>query len=97
MSNNKQSSIEILCQKLANKLGLSAITFYIDHQQEISEAKAMHKQEIVEGINKISKNNVKYANMIIASWSQIEGELFMHNTKLAEQYYNETYGGNNEQ
>jgi FlaA1/EpsC-like NDP-sugar epimerase len=55
-------------------------------------AKEMEKEQIIVAINQVSENNVKYANMIIASWSQIEGELFMHNTKLAEQYYNETYG-----
>jgi hypothetical protein len=49
MSNNKQSSIDILCGKLAMKLGIpQAITFYIDHQEEIAEAKAMHKQEIIK-------------------------------------------------
>lgn len=58
------------------------------------QAKAIHKEEIIKAINEVSENNVKYANMIIASWSQIEGELFMHNTKLADQYYNETFGGN---
>jgi hypothetical protein len=48
MSNNKQSSIDILCGKLAMKLGIpQAITFYIDHQEEIAEAKAMHKEEII--------------------------------------------------
>jgi hypothetical protein len=46
MNNNKQSSVDILCQKLANKLGLQAITFYIDHAEEIAEAKSMHKEEI---------------------------------------------------
>ena len=51
MSNNKQSSVDILCQKLANKLGLQAITFYIDHQEEIAEAKAMHKEEIIDAYN----------------------------------------------
>jgi hypothetical protein len=50
MSNNK-SSVDMLCQKLANKLGLQAITFYIDHQEEIAEAKAMHKQECVNLLN----------------------------------------------
>ena len=46
MSNNKQSSIDILCGKLAMKLGIpQAITFYIDHQEEIAEAKAMQKQQ----------------------------------------------------
>ena len=52
MSNNKQSSIDILCGKLAMKLGIpQAITFYIDHQEEIAEAKAMHKQECVDLLN----------------------------------------------
>jgi hypothetical protein len=58
----------------------------------LEQAKAMEKEQIIKAINTVSENNVKYANMIIASWSQIEGgELFMHNTKLAEQYYTETY------
>ena len=49
MSNNKQSSIDILCGKLAMKLGIpQAITFYIDHQEEIAEAKAKHMEEIVQ-------------------------------------------------
>ena len=45
MTNNKQSSVDILCQKLANKLGLQAITFYIDHQEEIAEGKAMQQEQ----------------------------------------------------
>jgi hypothetical protein len=55
------------------------------------QAKAMEKEQMINAINTVSENNVKYANMIVASWSQIEGELFMNNTKLAEQYYNETF------
>tara|TARA_R110000868_G_scaffold798_5_gene5859 strand:- start:1613 stop:1852 length:240 start_codon:yes stop_codon:yes gene_type:complete len=52
MSNNKQSSIDILCGKLAMKLGIpQAITFYIDHQEEIAEAREMHKEEIEEAHN----------------------------------------------
>ena len=52
MSNNKQSSIDILCGKLAMKLGIpQAITFYIDHQEEIAEAKAMHKEEICQFVS----------------------------------------------
>ena len=47
MTNNKQSSIDILCGKLAMKLGIpQAITFYIDHAEEIAEAKAMHKEDM---------------------------------------------------
>ena len=52
MSNNKQSSIDILCGKLAMKLGIpQAITFYIDHAEEIAEAKAMHKEEICQFVS----------------------------------------------
>ena len=61
----------------------------------IEQAKQMEKQQIIDAINNVSENNVKYANMIVSSWSQIEGELFMHNTKQAEQYYNETFKKNN--
>ena len=47
MTNNKQSSIDILCGKLAMKLGIpQAITFYIDHQEEIREAKEMEKEKL---------------------------------------------------
>ena len=60
----------------------------------IKEAKEMEKEQMIDAINNVSENNVKYANMIVSSWSQIEGELFMHNTKVAEQYYEQTYGGN---
>ena len=43
MKNNKQqTAVDILCGKLAMKLGIpQAITFYIDHQEEIKEAKEM--------------------------------------------------------
>ena len=43
MTNNKQqTAVDILCGKLAMKLGIpQAITFYIDHQEEIKEAKEM--------------------------------------------------------
>jgi len=58
------------------------------------KAKEMEKVQMIDAINNVSENNVKYVNMIVSSWSQIEGELFMNNTKLAEEYYNEIYGGN---
>ena len=47
MTNSKQqTAVDILCGKLAMKLGIpQAITFYIDHQEEIREAKAMQKQQ----------------------------------------------------
>ena len=53
MTNNKQqTAVDILCGKLAMKLGIpQAITFYIDHQEEIAEAKAMHKEEICQFVS----------------------------------------------
>ena len=58
----------------------------------IEQAKEMEKQQIINAINDVSENNVKYANKILSSLSGIQGELFMHNDKLAKQYYNEIYG-----
>ena len=53
MSNNKQqTAVDILCGKLAMKLGIpQAITFYIDHQEEIREAKEMERQRIETAFN----------------------------------------------
>jgi hypothetical protein len=53
MTNNKQqTAVDILCGKLAMKLGIpQAITFYIDHQEEIREAKEMHKEECINLLN----------------------------------------------
>ena len=87
MTNNKQqTAVDILCGKLAMKLGIpQAITFYIDHAEEIAEAKAMHKEEI----RKVSED----------WWN--EGADYMYDGQRkynsVDQYYNETFGGNNEQ
>ena len=47
MTNNKQqTAVDILCGKLAMKLGIpQAITFYIDHQEEIAEGKSMQQEQ----------------------------------------------------
>jgi len=46
MTNNKeQTAVEILCGKLAMKIG---VTFYIDHRKEMREAKEMEKQKMIE-------------------------------------------------
>jgi len=79
MSNNKQqTAVDILCGKLAMKLGIpQAITFYIDHQEEIREAKEMHKKEIEDAC----KSSIASCGM---------GHIFI---ELPEQYYEQTYGG----
>jgi len=77
MTNNKQqTAVDILCGKLAMKLGIpQAITFYIDHQEEIREAKEMEKKRMIEFAQ-------SYA--VIHCMGDI--------TKNAEEYYDETYG-----
>jgi hypothetical protein len=81
MTNNKQqTAVDILCGKLAMKLGIpQAMTFYIDHQEEIREAKEMEKEQMWEYI----KNNYCIGHR----------SLEFHRLEF-EQYYNETYGGN---
>jgi len=78
MTQREQENIDVL--EFRNQLDLL-----------LTQAKEMEREQIINAVNTVSENNVKYANMIVASWSQIEGELFMHNTKLAEQYYNRTF------
>jgi len=52
MSNKQQTAVDILCGKLAMKLGIpQAITFYIDHQEEIREAKEMEKERIAKAFD----------------------------------------------
>jgi hypothetical protein len=79
MTNNKQqTAVDILCGKLAMKLGIpEAITFYIDHQEEIREAKEMEKERMIEFTNE---------------WFE-EYQCGLDNFKNPEQYYEQTYGG----
>lgn len=42
----EKSVVDFLCESLARKLGLlNAITFYIDHQEEIEQAKKIEMQQ----------------------------------------------------
>jgi hypothetical protein len=65
MTNNKQqTAVDILCGKLAMKLGIpQAITFYIDHAEEIAEAKAMHKEEIIDAHERGQSDEKDYWNI----------------------------------
>jgi hypothetical protein len=80
MTNNKQqTAVDILCGKLAMKLGIpQAITFYIDHQEEIREAKEMEKEQIIEAFE-------------IGIQSEFFHQTFNAPCKDGEQYYTETY------
>jgi hypothetical protein len=61
MTNNKQqTAVDILCGKLAMKLGIpQAITFYIDHQEEIREAKEMEKEQIINALHYFGIENAE--------------------------------------
>ena len=86
MSNNKQSSVEWFAQeswKLRVELedGKISIGEYANkHYQLKEQAKAMHKEEIVNACN-LQRNDYKGMPTF---------------NKSGEQYYNETFGGNNE-
>ncbi len=80
MSEKKQSSIEWLQEQLIN----SGLDYPINKLGKIFEqAKAMHKEEIKDALQYGFHNEY-----IIGSLKYINKEL--------EQYYNETFGGNNE-
>ena len=76
MSNDKQSSVEWLVEILG-KYNEEMVFLY---QNEIEQAKAMHKEEIM---------NAHTIGYVIGG-----GNGYIHEP---EQYYNETFGGNNEQ
>jgi hypothetical protein len=50
MTNNKQqTAVEWFAMKLAEKLGMpNAISFYVDNEKEILQAKEMEKRQIVD-------------------------------------------------
>ena len=86
MSNNKQqTAVEILCGKLAMKLGMpQAITFYIDHQEEIREAKEMQKQMTI-------KLYADYENYLEEAFkNQCGGQAVIMSFGA---FYEQTYGG----
>ena len=86
MTNNKQqTAVDILCGKLAMKLGIpQAITFYIDHQEEIREAKEMQKQMTI-------KLYADYENYLEEAFkNQCGGQAVILSF---QEFYEKTYGG----
>ena len=80
-TNKKQSSVEWLIAELGE---------YFPHEiggieLMVSKAKAMHKEEIVDSI---VQYEIKH-HLIFTE------EGILNTVKKAEQYYKETYGGNN--
>ena len=80
MTNNKQSSVEWLVEKLG-KYNEEMIFLY---QNEIQEAKAMHKEE------------KKQVLKDYFAWHKSKG-FVSHKKEDIEEFINETFGGNNEQ
>jgi hypothetical protein len=78
MSNNKQSSVEWLVDRIKNQHWYP----FISLNELEKQAKAMHKEEITDA----------HGNKYDYSYSQIDPKKV-----TGEQYYNETFGGNNEQ
>ena len=80
MNDKQQTAVDILCGKLAMKLGIpQAITFYIDHQEEIREAKEMEKEQIAKAFDDGECNYF---------YSRKTGNDF----EDGEEYFNELYG-----
>ena len=89
MSNNKQSSLDYYITKSTEILGPEIIKqISRDDNERIArlekQAKAMHKEEILRFNKLLDKHEI---------------EALTNNTILltAEEFYNETFGGNNEQ
>jgi hypothetical protein len=80
MDNKQQTAVDILCGKLAMKLGIpQAMTFYIDHQEEIREAKEIEKQQIAKAFDDGDYNY---------HYSRKTGDDF----EDGKEYFNEVYG-----
>ena len=87
-----QSAIEWLKKELEDYGSNSHLSLDWNTFDELCEqAKQMEEDNIINAMNDIGKMNVKYANNTIASFTKIEGELFMHDDKQAIEYYNKTY------
>jgi hypothetical protein len=84
MSNNEQSSIEWYASKVEDYLK-ETYGVAVTDMNLLAEAKAMHKEEITKAFD-FGDYNIDLPD---GTWEQ--------KYKSPEQYYNETFGGNNEQ
>ena len=86
MSNNKQSSVDLLLKELT-EIGVLNIkschwSDEVDIKKAIEQAKAMHKEEIIEFAINFTYGTKRVGESIKKDFIKL---------------YNETYGGNNEQ
>ena len=90
MNNNKQSALEWYYNeigKLFNQFIVDKITIYEFRNQQLKlkqQAKAMHKEEIIEAFDEGQEYEYQYHIDLTPKF-------------YSETYYNETFGGNNEQ
>jgi hypothetical protein len=85
MSNNKQSSVDWLVKELNQKIDFIPMNKWDEIKEVIDQAKAMHKEEIEDAWDK----GDYCIDLPDGTWEQ--------KYKSAEQYYNETFGGNSDQ
>jgi hypothetical protein len=86
---NKQTAVEWLVEKLAGKHNeFQALTFYYDHKEEIEQAKAMEKEQIIDARVSGFASSAEGWNGEVPcmKWSEMVREI------KCEEYYNETYG-----
>jgi hypothetical protein len=79
-----QSSVEWLFEQIARRQGsiLQTIPFYDDNQDLLQQAKAMHKEEMIEFSQEVFRNRYNQVYQSLGS--------------IADDKYKETFGGNNE-
>lgn len=80
MTNNKQqTAVEWFAMKLAEKLGMpNAISFYVDNEKEILQAKEMEKEQ--------------HENTWDDSRLEDMGDNYIGKQKSFNEYYEQTYG-----
>ena len=84
MSNNKQSSVEWLVHRIKNQHLYSFMS--LDELEK--QAKEMHKEEIV--------NTWSEATSLDYEIGLLDASYILAQVHNAEQYYKETFGGNND-
>ena len=82
MSNNKQSSVEWLVKELNQKIDFIPMNKWDEIKEVIEQAKAMHKEEIIEFAINFTYGTKRVGESIKKDFIKL---------------YNETFGGNNEQ
>jgi hypothetical protein len=84
MEKKKQSSVEWLVEELNHNIEFIPLAHWDKIRDIVQQAKAMHKEEMISSY----KNAMASAYFNTHNWMPQEG--YIHKS---EQYYNETFGG----